>query len=326
MIIGDIKIHPVAAESMGVRSLCTHITTPDVSILFDPSAGLAMRFGLEPHPLEYEALERALANIVALARESDVLSISHYHYDHVRPTYTNYRYNFSSREETIRMFEDKRVLVKDHRDHINPSQRKRAYYFRKHVADAAEELVWTDGKEFDFGDTTVVYTEPLPHGPDETPLGYVVATCVEYDNVRVVFAPDIQGPSNKKSLAHLLSLEPDAVLVGGPPIYLPKHLFGDDARNTALFCLVALANNSRKLVVDHHLMRSLTWNHWLNPVKNAADEVGHDILSMAELAGKNVNCLEAHRRQLYEEKPPSQDFLNWTNATDEYKRLNKPPI
>lgn len=326
MKIGDIQIHAVAAESIGVRSLCTHVTTPDVSILFDPSAGLAKRFGLEPHPLEYEALETALADTTALARESDVLSISHYHYDHARPTYTNYRYNFSSREDTIRMFEGKRVLVKDYRDNINPSQRRRAYYFRKHVADAVEDLIWTDGKEFRFGDTTVTYTEPLPHGPDETPLGYVVATCVQYDTSKVVFAPDIQGPSNKRSLAHLLFLEPDVMIVGGPPIYLPKHLFGDDARSTALLCLVALANNVGVLVVDHHLMRSAGWNDWLKPVKNTAVEMGNDVLSMAEFEGDDINCLEANRKRLYEDKPPSQDFIDWTNATDEYKRLNKPPI
>lgn len=326
MKVGDIEIHAVAAESMGVRSLCTQITTPDISILFDPSAGLAMRFGMEPHPLEYRALETSLADIAALARTSDILSVSHYHYDHIRPTFTNYRYNFSSREETMCMFEGKLVLVKDYRDNINPSQRKRSYYFRKHVGHVVEEIVWTDGKEFKFGDTLVAYSEPLPHGPDETPLGYVVASCVKHKDASVVFAPDIQGPSNRESLAYLLSLEADIMIVGGPPVYLPKHLFDEEARRAALFCLVTLANDVETLVVDHHLMRSLSWQEWLKPVTKAAEKRGNHVLCMSELEGKNINCLEANRPRLYEDEPPSKDFINWTQATDEYKRLNKPPV
>ncbi|MFO7835944.1 MAG: hypothetical protein R6V83_04755 [Candidatus Thorarchaeota archaeon] len=326
MKIGDTEIHAVASESMGVRSLCTQVTTPDITILFDPSAGLAMRFGLEPHPLEYDALKTALADIFELARKSDVLSISHYHYDHVRPTFTNYRYNFSSLEDTNHMFENKRVLLKDHRDNINPSQRKRAYYFRKHVGDAAEELVWTDGREFEFGDTTVSYSESLPHGPDAKPLGYVVVTCVKHKDATVVFAPDIQGPSNRKTLSYLLSLNSDVMIVGGPPIYLPRHLFDEQNRQTALFCLVTLANAVETLVVDHHLMRSLSWKEWLKPSMNAAEESGNCVLCMAELEREDISCLEADRQRLYEERPPSQDFINWTNATDEYKRLNEPPL
>ena len=63
MRLGEIEITPLAAESLGTRSLCTHVVTPDVSILFDPSVALAKRYNLEPHPTEYLALRNSLGTI-----------------------------------------------------------------------------------------------------------------------------------------------------------------------------------------------------------------------------------------------------------------------
>ncbi|MFW9933032.1 MAG: hypothetical protein ACFFDR_10285, partial [Candidatus Thorarchaeota archaeon] len=93
MKIGDIDVIPLAAESLGVRSLCTKIKTPDLSILLDPSAALAFRPPHEPHPKEYLALQEAHIRIEEAAKDCDILTISHYHFDHVRPGATNQRYN-----------------------------------------------------------------------------------------------------------------------------------------------------------------------------------------------------------------------------------------
>ena len=52
-----IKVVPLAEESIGVRSMCTYIETPDTKILIDPGASLApKRNGYPPHPREYQAL------------------------------------------------------------------------------------------------------------------------------------------------------------------------------------------------------------------------------------------------------------------------------
>ena len=52
----NFKIIPLAAESLGVRSMCTYVETPDLRILIDPGVSLGPRFGLLPHPKEYEAI------------------------------------------------------------------------------------------------------------------------------------------------------------------------------------------------------------------------------------------------------------------------------
>ena len=324
MHLDDIEIIPIAAESLGVRSLCTLVRTPDVSILFDPSAALANRYALEPHPLEYQELTRKLETIRSYAKESDVLSISHYHYDHIRPGFENYLYNICKRNERKEMFTGKIVYAKDNRENINNSQRRRGYYFVKDVKSVIKEIHWADSRSFKIGDTAITYSPPLPHGSNDSPLGFVIATMVAYSGKRFLFAPDIQGPTSKETLAYILSLEPDVAIIGGPPLYLSQ--FSERETNSAFYSLSLLAASITILVVDHHNMRGGDWETWINPVRKTSNESGHQFLSMAEFAGETERCLESMRKQLYEDHPPSEEFLNWTHASEEYKVQNMPPI
>ncbi|TFG13971.1 hypothetical protein EU537_04530 [Candidatus Thorarchaeota archaeon] len=324
MKIGSIEVTPVAAESMGVRSLSTFIKTPDVSILLDPSAALAMRMSLEPHPQEYIALYQALIEILEYSERADIITISHYHYDHVRPSLENYRYNFSSPENFQATFRDKRIIAKDNRDNINPSQRRRGYYFEKDVGDIAKSISWADGETHQIGDTTIRFTEAIPHGPEGIFLGFVISTLIEYDGQKVLFAPDVQGPVSRNTLSLFLSLAPDFLLVGGPPIYINK--FSKKDRRNALFSATTLATSTNVMVIDHHLQRSKEWEKWLAPVMRAARAAENRVLTAAEVRGQDNRCLEAQRIQLYEIDPPSMDFIAWTDATEKYKMTEPPPI
>jgi len=324
MHLNEIEIIPVAAESLGVRSLCTFVRTPDVSILLDPSAALAKRFSLEPHPLEYKALREILDEIQIRAKDASILSISHYHYDHVRPGFQNLLYNFSTHDERKEQVTGKTIFAKDNRENINSSQRRRGYYFLKDVNPVAKDIQWADGRSFTFGDTTVTYSHPLPHGPNGSQLGFVLATTIEHSGSRFLFAPDIQGPISKETLSYILSIEPELAIIGGPPLYLSQ--IGQQEVQSALFCLSNLAVSISTLVVDHHNMRGGNWHEWIRPVLSASKESGNSILSMAELAGKEERCLESNRKQLYLDYPPSEEFLNWAHASEEYKIQNMPPI
>lgn len=324
MYLDEIEVIPIAAESLGVRSLCTMVRTPDISILLDPSAALAKRFSLEPHPLEYHALRDALVDIHEYAEEASILSFSHYHYDHVRPGFQNSLYNLSTRDERKEMLTGKTVFAKDNRENINTSQRRRGYYFLKDVEPVVKEIEWVDGRSFNFGDTTISYSHPLPHGPNGSQLGFVLATMIEHSGTRFLFAPDVQGPISKETLSYILALEPELAIIGGPPLYLSqvsKHEI-----QSALYCLSNLAVSIPRLVVDHHNMRGGNWSEWIKPVRSVCEESGNTLLSIAELAGQEEKCLESKRKQLYQDEPPSEEFLNWTHASEEYKVQNTPPL
>ena len=324
MRLGEIEITPLAAESLGTRSLCTHVVTPDVSILFDPSVALAKRYNLEPHPTEYLALRNSLGTIMNVAAESDILSISHYHYDHVRPGLENQLYNLSTKNERREMFSGKIVLAKDNRGNINPSQRRRGFYFEKDVKEVVAKIEWADDRSFKFNDTKVTYSPPLPHGPTNSRLGYVLATLVEYSGNRFLFAPDVQGPIVQNTLQYILQVAPDLLIVGGPPNYLFR--FSAKERETALNSLIVLASTIPTLVVDHHLMRDRTWKDWISPVLDASDKAGNRVLTMSELAGEENMLLEAEREENYKTDPPSEEFMNWTQATEEFKLKHPAPI
>lgn len=324
MNIEEIEVTPLAAESLGTRSLCTLVRTPDVSVLFDPSAALARRYSLEPHPMEYLALRDSLKRIRAATREVDIVSISHYHYDHVRPGFTNCIYNLSTRDERKEILMGKVVFAKDYRENINPSQRRRGFFFQKDVKSVVKDLQWADGRQLTFGDTTIRYSEPLPHGPVNSTLGYVLATTIEYNGTRFLFAPDVQGPIAHDTLAYILSQEPNLAIVGGPPTYL-SNLRKDEVQS-ALYSLSNLVSVVAILVVDHHNMRDSAWSDWIHPVRSVAEESGNRIMTMATLAGQENRCFEAERSDLYRNKPPSEEFLDWCRASDEHKVQNMPPL
>ena len=324
MRLGDIDITPLAAESLGTRSLCTRVVTPDIDILFDPSAALAKRYSLEPHPDEYLALKKSLDTIVKVAAESEVLSVSHYHYDHVRPGFENQIYNLSIRNERQEMFSGKIVLTKDNRENINPSQRRRGFYFEKDVKEVAKKIEWADDRTFRFNETKVMYSPPLPHGPSDSRLGYVLSTVVETSGNRFMFAPDVQGPIVQDTLQYILQVAPDLLIVGGPPIYLSR--FTDNERETARNSLIVLASAIPTLVVDHHLMRGNSWKDWISPVLSAAEKAGNQVLTMAEVSGAENMLLEAERVERYKIYPPSEEFMNWAHATEEFKQKHPAPI
>jgi len=119
--VGSIKVRLLFFDSLGAKCSSVLVNTPDVSILIDPGAA-----GLQPgFPLssEEKALlrEKAYERILRYGASSDVVVITHYHYDHhVHP---------SRLEEMAGLFKRKTLLVKDPNQWINKSQRKRSLDF-----------------------------------------------------------------------------------------------------------------------------------------------------------------------------------------------------
>ena len=87
-MLEKIKVTPLAAESFGVRSMCTLVQTPDVTLLLDAGVSLCPnRFGLPPHPTEFKAIIKLRKRLAEAADKAEVVTISHYHFDHHTPSY-----------------------------------------------------------------------------------------------------------------------------------------------------------------------------------------------------------------------------------------------
>src|SRR5881227_2314294 len=158
------KVIPLAAESLGVRSMATYVEVGRTGILIDPGATLAAaRFGLPPAEDEWEALRRANDRISAYAARSSFVFVSHYHEDHFRSDPASYA--------------GRTVLVKDPRRMVAGLQAKRGADLRTALEPVAR-VVSADGGRQRTLELELRGSPPLPHGVDGSPLGAVVVLTV----------------------------------------------------------------------------------------------------------------------------------------------------
>ena len=282
-----LKVTPLAFESLGARSMATHVEAGDVNIVIDPAVALAPnRFGLPPHPVEEEAEAALWSRVKEQVAKADVIIVTHYHYDHVDP-----------KEPEI--YEGKTVLLKHPRRMINRSQRERAASLLPRLRKLADGIMYADGRSFSFGDTEVRLSKPVPHGATAT-RGYVIEVSVRADET-FLFTSDVQGPVLEEQVDFILGEEPDLVFVDGPTTYIDSPYLPVELReaNDNLVRIVREAGISR-LVVDHHLTRDLDYRERIGRVYEAGEELGVTVECAAEFLDVEPNLLEARRRELYQ--------------------------
>jgi uncharacterized protein len=321
-----ITITPLAFESLGVRSMCTQVRTRDVTVLLDAGVALGPRFRLLPHPKEYEALTEARERITAAAENSKVVTISHYHNDHHTPNYIDAAWLASSPELSEKIYKGKVVLVKDFRKKINTAQRRRGWMFKQAAAKWVDKYEAADGREFSFGKTLVRFPPPVPHGEDESELGWVLLCIVEKSGEKIIFAPDVQGPIAKETVNLILKEKPETLIMGGPPTYLRGFRIGEEFFQKALLNMEKIAKETPTLVIDHHLLRDEGWHKFLQPVRDVAEKNGHKLLTAAELMNWDPHPLECRRKELYDEEKPGPEFMKWTKLSKEKLSETPPPV
>jgi len=321
--LDNIRVIILAEESLGVRSMATFIETPDISVLLDAGVSLApLRYGLPPHPVEFKAVKEARERILEYASQADIVTISHYHLDHYTPPFTSW-FEWTNEEIFREVYEGKIVLIKSPEANINPRQLRRAHSFLKAVKDLAKEVVFCDGKKFKFLATDIEFSEPLPHGRDDSKLGWVLVTSIKYGKEEVVYAPDVQGPISQKTLDYILKTKADLLIIGGPPLYLVGH---KDSMNEVCIGMKNLAEIAKKIpvtIIAHHLLRLKEWEEKSEEVLVSARERKHLAITAAQYMGFKNRLLEAFRKELYEREPPSESFLKWVKNKAE--RISEPP-
>ncbi len=323
----QIKITPLAAESLGVRSMCTLVETPDISVLLDAGISLApYRFSLPPHPLEFQTIRLLRENIAQAADKAQVTTISHYHFDHHTPSFEDWVVNWTEDGETARqIYQNKLVLAKNPKENINASQRQRAWMFQKTAGKQAKTVEAADGKAFTYGKTTMRFSEAVAHGSEDSMLGWVIMVVVEFGEERFMFAPDIQGPMSKHTLELILAAEPTAVMLGGPPLYLGGFRVEVSQLEAGLKNLERIVEAVPLVILEHHVLRDESWRPKMEMVFQKANQTGHIIQTAAEYAGKENLFLESKRKQLYQDHPTSEEFKQWTKTLNN-KKIAKPPI
>jgi len=322
-----IELVPIASESMGVRSMCCAIETPDVSILFDAGVSLGTRYNLAPHPREYLALTEARRKIRDYARKADVIAISHYHFDHFTPPFiSDMICTFATKEESAAIYAGKRVLVKDIRENINYSQRKRGWIFQNFIGPMAQSVEEADGRTFKFGGTVLKFSSPFSHGEDESELGYVIAATITYRDESVTIAPDVQGPTTEDALAYIELCKSNVLYVGGPPTYLAQSQMQEGVLARSIRNMSKLASVTPLMLIDHHLLRDIDWKRKVAEIFLEAEKSSNIVRTASGHLGSEDDLLEASRKMLYEKEPPSEEFMAWVRMPPVKRRRIPPPL
>ncbi|MCD6301442.1 MAG: MBL fold metallo-hydrolase [Staphylothermus sp.] len=290
------KIKMIGFDSMGTRGMATIIDTGNYKIIIDPGISLApRRYGLPPHQLELNHLEKYLSFIRDELLDADVAIITHYHRDH---------YLYRRGEEIY--YRDKVIFLKDPIRNINPSQKIRAYILlnKMNVKNLAKKIAIIDNKEYTLDNIKILGSTPMPHGKPRTRLGYVIMVLINIDNYKVLHASDVQGPISKRATDYIIRIKPDLLIISGPPTYMAgtkiDHKYIEQAFNN----LVRIANKlptTSTIILDHHFMRDRNYSIYLEELRKNIDK-GRNIkvITAAEYMGYRVKQLEAYRKELWE--------------------------
>ncbi len=296
----DVRL--VAFESMGIRSMCTFVRTAELAVLIDPSAACHARSGLKPHPVEYEVLIRKRSAMLALCDQADAVVTSHYHLDHLSPLGNDLVTTFSTRAFADRAYTGKMLFCKDPDRNVTDQQGERGREFRRVYARKASAFQIADGRSFGFGKTTISFSPALWHGTEGTVQGYVVGTSIDDGGERMVHASDVQL-LNEGCVDWMLAQGPGLAVVAGPPIFDSERVRRQE-REISLRLLRRLAAEVPKVVVDHHLLRSVDWRNYLQE----AGDLGDGVQCAAEAEGVPVLQHEARRQELYEKEEVDEEF------------------
>ncbi len=284
------RVIPLASESLGVRSLATFVEASGLKILIDPGVALGpKRYGLPPAKIEIETLQRMRRKLQGYAKRADVVTISHYHYDHHTPFFEGL-YESASEEYAREIYAGKLLFIKHPRENINFSQRKRAWAFLKNAEQIAEEIEFADGRAFDLGGVRLEFSPAVPHGSEGSKLGFVVMVLIDDGSKRIIHASDIQL-LNRKAVEWIAEKSPDLLITGGPPTYLGPRAAGSWETGAKNLNEIIRETNA-EVILDHHIVRDKRYPEFFNELEKRPK-------TFAGFLKVEDRPLEAYRRELH---------------------------
>lgn len=270
---------------MGVRSMATYVETSDTKIFIDPGVSISPdRYSLPPHRIELDRRREMLESIKQWVKASDIVIITHYHYDHHNP-------------DEICLYENKDIFLKHPREQINESQRQRAAALLGLIESCAKTITIVDDNTFTIGKTRLVFSKPVFHGLSPQ-LGFVVEVYIE-EKEKFLYTSDVQGPLSDEAVDFIVDMSPETIILDGPATYLlgTHYKKADITRALENIKKIIKISSVKELIIDHHLMRDLNWSSYREELANIRSKV--KVCSAAEFLGKKEDILEARREELY---------------------------
>jgi predicted metallo-beta-lactamase superfamily hydrolase len=304
-----VKVIPISFDSFGVRSMATFVKTEKVKIFIDPGVALGpIRYGLPPTPEEILALEINKKRIKEEAQSSNVLIVTHYHYDH---------HPFPGDSFLYECFNKKIVFAKDVNKDIHPSGIKRGKIFEEEVKRRGE-LIFCDGKNFNVEDVYIEFSRAVWHGEVNSKVGKVIMVYIEHNKDSFVFGSDAQSLADPLALSWFIEKNPKiAILDGYPTIFLGWRLSNKSFEKALQNLKKAVESTQTKtIILDHHIVREKDYKKRMEEFFRFCEENGKKVYTAAEFLGMENLFLEAWRKEIHEKKKE-------VNVKDYYEKLKK---
>ncbi len=292
------KFTPLAAESLGARSMACFLETETCRILIDPGVALARaRYNRSPHHLEKFCHKKLLDRITCYAHISDVIIITHYHPDH-----------FISNDPEI--YKNKILLLKNPNQDIDSEQRSIAFEFLKSIEGQAKEINYVDGRMWQYRDVFFTFSQPVPHEYTKED-SWVIMVSIRHENQVFLFSSDIQGISHPESNNFIRLQRPTLLYLNGPLTYLkgnPKLKRIVEQTQIHLKEIVEYPE-IKQIIIDHHLLRDKDWQTHMLPFLSLGKNRSIPIQTAAEYRGDIIYPLESRRSLLYQEEISNDQSL-----------------
>ena len=101
---------------------------------------------------------------------------------------------------------------------------------------------------------------------------------------------------------------------------------GENQIQTGLKNLETIAASVPVVILEHHILRDENWQEKTTNVFYSAYKSGHTVQTGAEFVGKRNVFLEACRKRLFADAPPSEEFKVWMRLGEETRRHVKPSV
>ncbi len=279
-----------SGESLGTRGMATYVEVDGLRVFIDPGVALGpRRYGLPPHPVERYVMDRQWRDIVRNASSSDIVVVTHYHYDHHNP-----------REYVYEVYGGKDVFIKDPYNFINPSQIRRSRFFMRRMREEGVDLDSVhvaDGSKLYYGDVYIEFSPPFYHGENPR-LGYVVMVYIECGDESLLYSSDVEGPMYDGPYKYILGKRPKILILDGPPTYLDK--VGEEALASSLGYIsnILRMEELEVLILEHHFLRDRRYLDILKSI-DGFDELGWKVMNFASYMKAPQMFYEMIRDELY---------------------------
>ncbi|NOZ81846.1 MAG: MBL fold metallo-hydrolase [Candidatus Micrarchaeota archaeon] len=290
-------IVPVAADSMGVRSMATLVLSDKVFFI-DPSAALGpLRYGLPPSKEEEEMLALSFKRIIDVAKHTEVFFITHYHYDH---------HPHPSLEDVYeKLFSDKLIVSIDYRN-LHASGKTRGKAFHDLASEFAKEIIFVEDSELKFG-RTAIHTKTVWHGEVGSKVGKVLMLFFSHGKQTYLFGSDAQNLYDPEAREWFEEKNPEVATVDGyPTIFVGWRFSAKKFEESKKLLLETVRKTQLKtLIFEHHLLRDANYRKKISEFFEILE-----VKTAAEYLGAENLFLEAWRKKIHrgEIKPDVKAF------------------